>query len=52
VIGSAQPGTVCFHCYRADGEVLKIARSAPGSKSEPLHEGCAARWFAVLDGDE
>ena len=40
-------------CYRDEGEaVLKIASTEAGSKSETLHEKCAAHWFAVLDGDE
>jgi hypothetical protein len=49
VIGAAQPGSVCVCCFGAEeGEVLKIAGAAPGSKAEPLHEKCAGRWFAGL----
>ena len=43
VIGPAGPGSVCIWCYRAEGEVLKIASGEAGSKAETLHEGCEHR---------
>ena len=60
VIGPAPLGSVCIHCFRDEGEVLRIASAEAGSKSETLHEGCAAEWFAALrnfesptdDGDD
>ena len=47
--GPAPPDSVCVCCYRDEAEaVLKIASTEAGSKSETLHEKCAAQWFAVL----
>jgi 5S rRNA maturation endonuclease (ribonuclease M5) len=47
--GPAPPDSVCVCCYRDEAEaVLKIASTEAGSKSETLHEKCAAQWFAAL----
>jgi RecA-family ATPase len=48
VISPAPPGTVCVHCHRADGAVMKIRPASAGAKAEPLHEDCAERWFGDL----
>jgi RecA-family ATPase len=48
VIGSAPAEAPCVHC-RQIGNVKRIANAAEvGGKSETLHEGCAAEWFAKL----
>jgi hypothetical protein len=48
VIGTCPAETVCLHCHQT-GDVKRIANAAVvGGKSETLHEGCAAEWFAKL----
>jgi hypothetical protein len=44
VIGPA-PGATCVCCNCADGAVMKIRPAVTGSKTEPLHADCAARWL-------
>jgi hypothetical protein len=47
IIGDA-PAETCLHC-RQTGDVKRIVNAAEvGGKSEMLHEGCAAEWFAKL----
>jgi hypothetical protein len=47
ILGPAPHGSVCLFCYRADGEVLRIANAAAlGSKAETLHQACAEQWFS------
>jgi AAA domain len=48
IIGDAPADAVCMHCHQAGGVKRITNASAPGSKSETLHEGCAAEWFAKL----
>jgi hypothetical protein len=48
IIGTCPAETPCLHC-RQTGNVKRITNaSVVGGKSETLHEGCAAAWFAKL----
>jgi len=48
VIADAPAEAVCMHCHQG-GDVKRITNaSVVGGKSETLHEGCAAEWFAKL----
>jgi hypothetical protein len=48
VIGECPAETPCLHC-RQTGNVKRVANAGEvGGKSETLHEGCAAAWFAKL----
>jgi hypothetical protein len=47
VIGPVPPGTTCVRCHLADDGVKKIRSAVPGSKTEPLHADCAARWLRL-----
>jgi hypothetical protein len=50
VIGECPAEAVCLHC-RQTGNVRRIVNAAEaGSKSETLHEACAAEWFAKING--
>jgi hypothetical protein len=45
IIADCPPETHCLHCQQA-GDVKRIVDARfPGTKSETLHERCAAAWF-------
>jgi hypothetical protein len=52
ILGPAPHGSCCLHCYRIDGDVLRIANAAVvGGKAETLHQACAEQWFSnMLNG--
>lgn len=40
-------GATCMHCQKSTGQIFRLKDATrPGSKSETLHEACAAGWFA------
>jgi RecA-family ATPase len=48
VIGPCPAETPCLHCHQTGGVKRVVNASVAGGKSETLHEGCAAEWFAKL----
>jgi putative DNA primase/helicase len=52
-VGPASPGSYCIACRTPDGDV-DLWRDARviGSKTEPLHQACAAGWFRRLNGGD
>jgi hypothetical protein len=46
-VAEMPPGTYCVHCHNSDRQVFRIrdAHAGAGSKTEPLHENCAPRFF-------